>query len=302
MAHRFQYNPNKVRMLSSIVIGPRKTATAKRLLAAAVSTSRSLSTRLAEPELDIGDLQHRFQSMAPQMAQALQEQGYYTKTEFLDSAMIQLLRNQSISLRDQGRFEPSWSETIVNGRTTRFDKPGVHACEPDGRDYDSAPDLIVYMSGLLQALPSALNPLLTTSTVDIDLSNAQFNAKLAVTLPGGSVYPLHIDNAEGLAVGDTRKLTCILYLNPSHEPQNGGELQIVLDDSTTVDLPPSGGRLVAFWSDEIPHQVLPMAPHADAKDISLDRYALTIWIPTGNAAVIHNPSSKFRALADIAFP
>ena len=70
------------------------------------------------------------------------------------------------------------------------------------------------------------------------------------------------------------------------------------DNGAVVDLPPQGGRLLMFWSDEIPHEVLPTAPAARREDEQLDRYALTVWIPTENVTAIHNESSKFCALKD----
>jgi len=285
-----------------------------------------------DPVLDMAELETKFRQVAPPMAEALYTQGYYTTTDFLPPFLIARLRRQCVALRHHdGRFEPSWSETVdVHGRTTRFDKPGVLACEPDGRDYDTAPDLIVYLSVLVQTLPVALNQqqqpssssMQSSDNTPMDLSDAAFNAKLAVTLPGGSVYPMHIDNPQGMAAaaGDTRKLTCILYLNPQYESGDGGELQIVTNTTTTnttaseqqqqqhpdkdkrydtIDLTPVGGRLVAFWSDQMPHQVLPTAPHAAADDARYDRYALTVWIPTHNAASLHPPQSKFRHLADV---
>ncbi|KAL3912130.1 MAG: hypothetical protein SGARI_001315, partial [Bacillariaceae sp.] len=290
-------------------------------------------------------LQQSIVDLAPAMAGGLATEGYYTITGGDDDAilprdMIALLRKQSFHLRRQGRFEQSWSERIVSGGVKqRFDKEGVFACEPDGQDYDVAPDLIVYMSVLLQTLPVALNQSFENHTTQTavssepfnpDLSNSSFNAKLAVTLPGGSTYPLHIDNPEGLASNDTRKLTCILYLNPDYQVDrgDGGELRILLGNSDndkgnedaedaqlrTVDLTPEGGRLVLFWSDEIPHEVLPTAPSFAATpgdntedaslliDNPLDRYALTIWIPTENYSTIHSESSSFRSLRDLAFP
>eukprot|EP00521_Asterionellopsis_glacialis_P010253 CAMPEP_0195306596 /NCGR_PEP_ID=MMETSP0707-20130614/37280_1 /TAXON_ID=33640 /ORGANISM="Asterionellopsis glacialis, Strain CCMP134" /LENGTH=276 /DNA_ID=CAMNT_0040370817 /DNA_START=274 /DNA_END=1104 /DNA_ORIENTATION=- len=276
------------------------------------------------------------------------------------------MRHQSIHLRQIGRFEPSWSEKIdvSTGQATRFDKEGVFACEPDGRDYDIAPDLITYMSVLLQTLPELLNRSSSSSlsssksnhldeeheqpssSSSFHLSATSFNAKLAVTSPGGSVYPLHIDNPQGLSVGDTRKLTCILYLNPDYQPGDGGELRIYHhqngpqsssssrnetttttkddddDDGTVIaapsddechyiDLTPEGGKMVLFWSDEIPHEVLPTAPDVDdphnnvSEDNTsslLDRYALTVWIPTENLQSLHNPQSKFATLGDTTFP
>ena len=334
----------------------------------------------ADPVLDAPALQQSILDLAPSMAQSLVKDGYWTTTttttysqqqtqELLPMEMIRLIRQQALELRRQGRYEPSWSERIVvvgtsgggtgggGGRlapqttTERFEKKGVWACEPDGQDYDTAPDMIVYMSVLLQTLPMALNQAIlenpvVTSTTTIrhpDLSNTSFNAKLAVTLPGGSTYPLHVDNPQGLQANDTRKLTCILYLNPDYDARrgDGGELRLTIrrnrattttandddneeeeeEETTTqqIDVTPDGGRMVLFWSDEIPHEVLPTAPDylgtssssssMDGKqdldmmvdDNPLDRYALTVWIPTHDVSTLHNESSRFRSLRDVAF-
>ena len=259
-----------------------------------------------DPIIDTVELSHALSQLAPEISASLSEHGYFsTSSPIFSREIIEAMRQQSINLRNEGRFEQSWSEKIdaATGQATRFDKNGVFACEPDGRDYDTAPDLITYMSILLQTLPPFLNGEELTS--ELDLSVASFNAKLAVTSPGGSVYPLHIDNPQGLSVDDTRKLTCILYLNPDYKDKDGGELRIFLrgeEGLQTIDIAPSGGRLLLFWSDEIPHEVLPTAPDAHVEDEHLDRYALTIWIPTENIRNIHNPNTKWARLRDEAFP
>jgi hypothetical protein len=277
----------------------------------------------ADPVLDSQDLQQSISDLAPAMAQGLATVGYWTITgdAILPKEMIVLIRKQAFELRRQGRYEQSWSERVVGGVfKERFDKEGVFACEPDGHDYDTAPDMIVYMTVLLQTLPNALNQAMGTVAPQLpnpDLSNSSFNAKLAVTLPGGSTYPLHVDNPQGLQVNDTRKLTCILYLNPDYDEErgDGGELRLVVgkqgivgDETTHIDFTPEGGRMVMFWSDEIPHEVLPTAPDYvgsigdELVDNPLDRYALTLWIPTDDISTIHNESSKFRLLRELAFP
>ena len=264
-----------------------------------------------DPIIDIPSFQQTLTDHAPSISKSLTDKGYYTTPSpfsILPKEIIQIMRQQSIQLRKQGRFEQSWSEKIdaISGEVTRFDKEGVLACEPDGGDYDIAPDLIVYMSTLLQTLPDLLNNAAAASqdndSESFELSVSSFNAKLAVTSPGGSVYPLHIDNSQGLTAGDTRKLTCIIYLNPDYQDGDGGELRIISDTRESVALCPDGGRMVMFWSDEIPHEVLPTAPDADASCDSKDRYALTLWIPSDNFQAIHNPRSKFAPLGDIAFP
>jgi hypothetical protein len=63
--------------------------------------------------------------------------------------------SQSVALRNDGRFEQSWFESIdpLTNTRTRFDKVSVFACEPDRADYDILPDLLVYMSTVIQRLP-----------------------------------------------------------------------------------------------------------------------------------------------------
>ena len=144
-----------------------------------------------------------------------------------------------------------------------------------------------YMSTIISSLPTLLNGHVNTTEssnsatfAPLNLSNQSFNAKLAITSPGGSTYPLHVDNTLGVTGSpqdDSRKLTCIVYLNPDYEPGDGGELRLLLLNKECLDLTPRGGRMVIFWSDEIPHEVLPTKP--DSQEECFDRYALTIWLP-----------------------
>jgi hypothetical protein len=261
------------------------------------------------------------------MASSLESRGFWTNyddddddddastgSSVLQMEEIRAMREQSIALRSEGRFEQSWSERIdeATGVATRFDKEGVFACEPDGQDYYTAPDLLTYMSTVISSLPPLLNDAMNTTSNSsgrqqgkhslLNLSNQSFNAKLAVTSPGGSTYPLHVDNTLGISGSlqdDSRKLTCIVYLNPEYQPGDGGELRLLLLDGGCLDLDPRGGRMVVFWSDEIPHEVLPCKP--DSKEAQFDRYALTIWLPDSDPRNIQAKGSKFESLRVGAF-
>lgn len=272
-----------------------------------------------EPILDTERLHKRLTTLAPTMASSLATVGYWTnnheKEEIVSDKEIQVMREQAIALRSEGRFQQSLSETTMStGEIRAFPKEGVFACEPDGQDYDTAPDMLLYMSTLIGMLPPLLNTAynstladnndtLLTLTQELSLSNQAFNAKLAVTCPGGSVYPLHVDNTlgvKGSPQDDSRKLTFILYLNYP-EYVNGGELRLVVGESDEVDIPPIGGRVVVFWSDEIPHQVLPCAPFHNSGETEYDRYALTVWIPETDPRNIQPPGSKFSELRELVF-
>jgi len=236
-----------------------------------------------------------FKNNINSIAESLVDKGYYTTVPLLDQSVMGTLRAQAIALRQEGRYEQSWSERIQehDGQVIRFDKPGVFACEPDGADYETAPDLVTYMSHLITTLPPALNQHLPENVARI--SNQAFNAKLAYT-ESHSEYPLHVDNSLGLNGGDTRKLTCILYLNPEYDRGvHKGELRVHLLNDEFVDLEPSV-RFVCFWTDEIPHKVL-----MTGDSHGMDRYALTIWLADEEPQHIHNSSSKFAELRLHAF-
>ena len=276
------------------------------------STGRSFSEEI-QPILNSEHVRQRLQDLVPSMVSSLELNGFWTNFDtdriepILQMDIVTAMREQSISLRREGRFEPSWSERVSEstGVVTRFDKEGVFACEPDGRDYYTAPDVLLYMSTVISSLPPLLNDAMNATghfKNSLQLSNQSFNAKLAVTSPGGSTYPLHVDNTLGVTGSpqdDTRKLTCIIYLNPQYQDGDGGELRLLLLHGGCLDLDPRGGRMVIFWSDEIPHEVLPCKP--ESKDEQFDRYALTIWLPDNDPRNIRREGSRFERLRIGAF-
>ena len=70
----------------------------------------------------------------------------------------------------------------------------------------------------------------------------------------------------------------LVYLNPKWDESNGGALRItspepssssLSSDAEMVDVYPIAGRVVLFYSSQVPHEVLPV--------IGNERHALTIW-------------------------
>ncbi|CAE7580114.1 egl-9 [Symbiodinium sp. CCMP2592] len=83
---------------------------------------------------------------------------------------------------------------------------------------------------------------------------------------GGARFQKHVDNPNK----DGRVLTSIVYLN-SGEPwgaDDGGELRMFPEGEPPLDFTPETGRLVLFWADRLPHEVLPAKRR---------RMALTYW-------------------------
>jgi len=87
---------------------------------------------------------------------------------------------------------------------------------------------------------------------------------------GGAKYVKHVDNPDN----NGRRITLILYLNPSWREGDGGELRLYGGEGEQgyTDVPPLMNRAVIFYSDTIPHEVL---------SATVDRYAVTLWYYDG---------------------
>lgn len=87
-------------------------------------------------------------------------------------------------------------------------------------------------------------------------------------------YLRHVDNDWRTAGGrnNGRVLTTILYLNPGWREGMGGAVRLFERApplQVRGEVLPVLNRLLAFWADEVPHEVLPPSGH--------DRFACTFW-------------------------
>ncbi len=101
---------------------------------------------------------------------------------------------------------------------------------------------------------------------------ASLETHLAI-YPVGAVYQKHLDqfNVGHSQQPNTRKLSSILYLNQDWQDLDGGELRLYISEDKCLDIPPFGGRLVLFLSDQFWHEVLPA---------KRERLSLTGWFRT----------------------
>ncbi|ENM1122336.1 2OG-Fe(II) oxygenase [Vibrio parahaemolyticus] len=71
----------------------------------------------------------------------------------------------------------------------------------------------------------------------------------------GDFYQKHLDCFKG---NENRRLTTVFYMNESWSEEDAGELVVYdLNDKEIVTIPPRGGRLLVFLSEQFPHEVLP---------------------------------------------
>ncbi|MBE3867741.1 SM-20 protein [Vibrio parahaemolyticus] len=71
----------------------------------------------------------------------------------------------------------------------------------------------------------------------------------------GDFYQKHLDCFKG---NENRRLTTVFYMNESWSEEDSGELVVYdLNDKEIATIPPRGGRLLVFLSEQFPHEVLP---------------------------------------------
>lgn len=92
----------------------------------------------------------------------------------------------------------------------------------------------------------------------------------------GDYYKRHFDAFRGEA---NRVLSIVVYLNPAWTPADAGELVIYRDDRdrTGIKVVPLLGTVVAFLSEDFPHEVLPA---------KRDRHSVAGWYRVNNT--LHN--------------
>ncbi|MCF7484373.1 SM-20 protein [Vibrio splendidus] len=71
----------------------------------------------------------------------------------------------------------------------------------------------------------------------------------------GDFYQKHLDCFKG---NENRRLTTVFYMNDEWSEEDAGELVVYdLKDNHIATIPPKGGRLLVFLSEQFPHEVLP---------------------------------------------
>lgn len=182
--------------------------------------------------------------MADRVAADLADQSWSVQTAFLDLATTTALRAEAIARRDQ-------FHRAGTGRGAGHHlQPGVRGDEVLWLgDHPEAPG----EGGVLEALEALrvhLNRTLFLGLVGLEAHAAVY--------PPGAGYARHLDAFHGPQRG--RVLSTVLYLNPGWEEADGGHLRLFLDGDRPepfLDIAPREGTLVAFFSEEMEHEVRP---------------------------------------------
>lgn len=202
----------------------------------------------------------------------LAERGYVVIDECFGRGWATALLDEMKWLHANDLFKPNKTQFALTQRAGaaaqvfQFVKPNIF--EVDLHDAElrrKVPELdaLFHSTALLEALSTHL------PDYELQFSTSGRTLKLQRNAGSGGCFPCHYDNP---GTPNKRKLTCLLYLNDSWQPGDGGEVQLLPFLEQPVTVAPKMDRVVIFQSDWMLHRVLPS---------NAERYCLTIWLDGG---------------------
>jgi SM-20-related protein len=198
-----------------------------------------LGGEVPHPEWDTGP------DRCDHIVRALTHTGWCLTDGFLAPSLVADLRREALDQRRTGGFHRAG---VGRGRGHQV-RPEIRADEILWLDAGNCSAAQGVFLSRIESLRQALNRALFLGLIE-------FEGHLAVYAPGG-FYRRHLDRLRGV---EARTVTCVCYLNDAWCAADGGQLRLYADPEDperATDVLPQGGRLVTFFSADLPHEVLP---------------------------------------------
>jgi SM-20-related protein len=187
---------------------------------------------------------------------ALHRAGYAVHDAFLDDREVAYWRAFALARRADGTLRPA----AIGRGAQRAVHAELRADHIAWIDPDPSQPRQAELAARLEALRLAFNEALQLGLFDLELQVAIY--------PAGAFYRRHVDRFRD---DDARVVSLVCYLNQDWTESDGGRLRLwpASAPQTFVDIAPRAGRLVAFWSADTAHEVLPT---------QRERFSLTGWL------------------------
>lgn len=178
------------------------------------------------------------------MATDLAERGWSCCDDFVTPQAVTVLRSEALAIHERGEFQSA----AIGAGARRSVRPTIRG---DETSWLTPPfsKALSHLAAELERLRLGLNRELTLGLFDLELHFARYSP--------GSRYARHLDQ---LAESEARVLSWVLYLNEDWRAEEGGALRLYIPhapEEPFVEFSPRAGRLMAFRSERIEHEVLP---------------------------------------------
>ena len=172
----------------------------------------------------------------------LEEKGWSVQEDFFPQELIQQLKETLLSLHQQGILKQAGigrkndfhiEQSIRSDEISWFDENNLNLAQKK-------------FLNITKKLQDAINEKFYLGLFELEIHFALYTSN--------AFYKRHLDQHKNQ---DTRVVTLTAYLNENWNEDDGGELQLYLNDGKTKTVLPSAGTLVCFMSAEFEHEVLP---------------------------------------------
>ncbi|MEZ0315492.1 MAG: 2OG-Fe(II) oxygenase [Methylophilaceae bacterium] len=189
------------------------------------------------------------------LLQSLEQDGFAVIPEFLPAAEIANLAQDAKRLQALGVMRQAGTgKAAVIARNSAETIRGDFTHWLDDVE-DTSPIQQKFLQ-VMETLRNALNQHFFFGLFDLEAHFAIY--------PPGAAYSKHLDqfheSTHHIKQNQQRQVSCILYLNDTWLPTDGGQLRLYLDGTDEVpyrDIEATGGTLVAFLSSRFWHEVMP---------------------------------------------
>ena len=183
----------------------------------------------------------------------LDQQGWSVQEQFFSTELTQQLSETLTSFRQQGLLKQAGI-----GRKNDFHiEQSIRSDEIKWFDENSTNEYQKKYLEISHQLQEAINQRFYLGLFELEVHFALYSPN--------AFYKRHLDQHKNQ---DTRVITLISYLNESWLDDDGGELQLYLNNGKTISVLPKAGTLVCFLSPDFEHEVLPA---------KRERMSLTGW-------------------------
>jgi SM-20-related protein len=192
-----------------------------------------------------------------QLPAALATQGWCCCDDFISGTLVRALQTEVARRFERGEFRPA----AVGTGAGRARRPEVRSDQICWVVHESS-EPVRAVERQFESLRLLINRALTLGLFEHEVHFARYAP--------GAFYTRHVDTFAG---SSSRIVSTVLYLNEQWQEDDGGALRLHLDEAAGehVDVLPVAGRLVLFFSERFPHEVLPARR---------ERWSLTGWYRT----------------------
>jgi SM-20-related protein len=172
----------------------------------------------------------------------LEQRGWSVQEHFFTNELTQQLKETLVHLHQQGNFK----QAGIGRKNNTHIEQSIRSDEISWFEETNLNESQQKFINISKTLQESINQKFYLGLFELEIHFALYAPD--------AFYKRHLDQHKNQ---DARVITLIVYLNENWSKEDGGELQLYLNNGDTVSVLPNAGTLVCFMSADFEHEVLP---------------------------------------------